>query len=137
MKKLLIYLSIFTYLFSFTSVNTYASITHNTEISKIENELFGFDYKNEDINKRVARLEKTIYGKESNGDINKRVDKISKDITADQIGLEIEPKEDSFAENEAVADNIVNYPIVDEIEMKIFNKTQLFFRYSYKNHHKS
>ena len=45
------------------------------------------------------------------------------DINSDQIGLEIEPTEDTFREDEAIADNTVNYPIVDEIEMKLFKKT--------------
>lgn len=124
MKKMFIYLSILVYLFSFVPVNTFASErTHNAEISKIENDIYGFDYINDELKNRVARLEKTIYGKESSGDINKRIKKIASDITADQIGLEIEPTEDTFREDETIADNTVNYPIVDEIEMKIFNQT--------------
>ena len=42
---------------------------------------------------------------------------------AGQIGLEIEPTEDTFKEQDLVADNTVNYPILDEIETKVFNKT--------------
>ena len=96
---------------------------HNAEISKIETEIFGFDYLNEELRTRVSRLEKAIYGKESSGDLNKRIKKIASDISAEQIGQEIEPKEDSFIEEEQLADNTVNYPIVDEIEMKLFNQT--------------
>lgn len=124
MKKLFIYFTIFIYLFSFLPIETYAaSKTQSAEISKIENDIYGFDYLNDELKNRVSRLEKTIYGKESTGDLNSRIKKLASDITAEQIGLEITPTEDTFREEETVADNTVNYPIVDEIEMKLFNQT--------------
>lgn len=124
MKKLFIYFSIFIYLFTLIPVQTFAaSKTQNAEISKIENDIYGFDYINDELKNRVSRLEKSIYGKENTGDLTQRIKKLANDITADQIGLEIEPVEDTFKENEVIADNTVNYPIVDEIEMKVFNKT--------------
>lgn len=124
MKKYIIIFCIFTYLFiPITPVSFGASKISNTQISKIENELYGFDYSDDELNNRVIRLEKTIYGKESAGDLNSRINKLSKDISAEQIGLEIEPVEDTFMEKETIADNTVNYPIVDEIEMKLFQTT--------------
>lgn len=124
MKKLLIYLSIFVYIFSFIPVECFgATKVQNAEISKIENDIFGFDYINDELKTRVSRLEKVIYGKEHSGDLSQRIKKIATDITAEQIGLEIEPQEDTFREDYEVADSTVNYPIVDEIEQKIFNKT--------------
>ncbi len=124
MKSLLIYISIAICLSLFCPQETYAySKTQNAEISKIENDIYGFDYVNDELNNRVSRLEKTIYGKESSGNLNQRIKKLTADIIADQIGLEIEPVEDTFREDEVVADNTVNYPIVDEIEMKLFNQT--------------
>lgn len=98
--------------------------TQNATISKIENDIYGFEYSNDSVQDRISRLEKTIYGKASSGDVNKRIKKLSGDISADVIGLEIEPVEDSFAQTEKIAeDSTVNYPIVDEIEKKLFNKT--------------
>lgn len=127
MKKLVALLCIFVYMFSFITIEaSSASITQNAEISKIENELYGFDYLNEELSKRVKRLEKTIYGKEANGDLNSRIKKLASDIVSEKIGAEIEPTEDTFREEEeeeAVADGSVNYPVVDEIEMKIFGQT--------------
>lgn len=124
MKTLLIYTGIIFCLFSFCPQETYAyNKTQNAEISKIENDIYGFDYTNDELNNRVARLEKTIYGKESSGNLNQRIKKLATDIIADQIGLEIEPVEDTFREDDVVADSTVNYPIVDEIEMKLFNQT--------------
>ena len=51
--------------FSFSNLEIFAySKTQMAEISKIESELYGFDYINDELSKRVARLEKSIYGKE-------------------------------------------------------------------------
>lgn len=93
------------------------------EINKIENELYGFEYINDNYSERISRLEKYIYGKVSSGDIKQRLKRIAIDINAEQIGKQITPSEDTFEEVENIADNTVNYPVVDEIEMKIFNKT--------------
>ena len=119
MKKLLIYLFILFNIYS----PAFAENT-TTLLSKIENNFYGFDYAKDSNQNRVARLEKTIYGKVSKGDINKRLKKLSGDVSADVIGLEIEPCEDTFlAEEKAQEDSSVSYPIVDEIEQKLFNTT--------------
>ena len=99
-----------------------AAVSQADTVSKIENDIYGFDYSNDIIQNRISRLEKTVYGNPSSGDINKRINKLSGDISADVIGLEIPPVEDTFAEEET-ADGSVNYPIVDEIERKLFNQT--------------
>lgn len=124
MKKILAIFLMFLYIFIFTGFNVEA-VTQKSDslITKIENDIYGFDYSNDSAQNRISRLEKTVYGKSSNGDFNKRIKKLSGDISADVIGLEIEPTEDSFKEDEAIADSSVNYPIVDEIEQKIFNQT--------------
>ena len=124
MKKFLATFLIFAYIFGFTGFSIEAATQKpDSLITKIENDIYGFDYSNDSAQNRISRLEKTVYGKSSNGDINKRIKKLSADISADVIGLEIEPTEDSFKEDEAIADSSVNYPIVDEIEQKIFNQT--------------
>ena len=123
MKKALIILSIFSYLISYTSPAILASEnSQNAQIAKIESNLYGFDYSNDTIENRISRLEKTIYGKSTSGSTTERLKKIAIDITAEQIGQEINPTEDTFREEENIADNSVNYPIVDEIEMKLFNQ---------------
>ena len=72
MKKNLIILLIFVFLLNFSSIESFSALNPKVaEISKIENELFGFDYINEELKKRVERLENTIYGKTSNGDLGK------------------------------------------------------------------
>ena len=124
MKKLFFISLIIFSLMIFSPLASESAInTQNAQISKIENELYGFDYSKDSIEHRLERLEKTIYGKSSNDNINSRLKKLSTDINADLIGLEIEPTEDTFKTNEPIADSTVNYPIVDEIEMKLFNQT--------------
>ncbi|MCQ2753851.1 MAG: hypothetical protein MJ231_02260 [bacterium] len=119
MKRLLPIYALIIFFFVFSLPVWSASNTQNAEISKIENELYGFDYSKEQTKKRLERLEISIYGKAQSGDIPQRIKKLATDITADQIGQEITPSEDTFREADEVADNSVSYPIVDEIE-KIF-----------------
>ncbi len=127
MKKIITYIAIITYISSFYPLTVCAmSKTQLATLGKIENNLYGFDYTNDTDTNRITRLEKTIYGEPSTGNLNKRLEKLSVDITAEQIGQEIEPKEDTFREDEttiAQADNTVNYPIVNEIEQELFGTT--------------
>ena len=126
MKQFLATFLIFAYIFGFTAFRVEAAAQKSDSlITKIENDIYGFDYSNDSAQNRISLLEKTVYGKSSSGDINKRIKKLSGDISADVIGLEIEPTEDSFKEDETIADSSVNYPIVDEIEQKIFNQKYL------------
>ena len=78
MKKFLILFLITIQLFSFIQLESSARVNNTKNLSKIENELFGFDYTNDSELNRVIRLEKNIYGKEFSGDINKRLNKIRK-----------------------------------------------------------
>ena len=122
MHKLIIYLLILISLFF--PVQAHSISTVEASIAKIENNLFGYDYSKDSSTKRLERLEKTIYGKISSGDINKRLKKLSDDIAADVIGLEIPPVKDTYlAEEQAKEDSNVDYPIVNEIEKKLFNTT--------------
>jgi hypothetical protein len=124
MKKLfIIFITIFLLELFLPIITIAATKTRVAEISKIENELYGFDYIKDDFETRLKRLEETIYGKTFSGDMNSRLKKIASDIMSEQIGLEIEPTEDTYKVAEEIADSSVNYPVMDEIEMKVFNKT--------------
>ena len=124
MKKTVIFFSIIIYLLSFIPSDTFAATSsQSAQISKIENELYGFDFLNESLGERIGRLEASIYGKSNTGDVNNRLKKIIQDLSAEQLGQQISPTEDTYKEAETIADSSVSYPIVDEIEMKIFNKT--------------
>lgn len=124
MKKVFIYLfAIMIISTCFVPMTCFAAATQSVEISKMENNLYGFDYINDELKNRVSRLEKTVYGKESSGDLASRIRRLANDICADQIGQEITPCEDTFKEAELAEDSTVSYPIVDEIEKKLFGTT--------------
>ena len=102
------------------SVNAYSTDI----LDKIENDFYGFNYSNDKTINRIERLEKSVYGKTSSGDINKRITKLSGDVSSDVIGLQIEPVRDTFlADDYEQEDSNVNYPIVNDIEQKLFNTT--------------
>ena len=98
-------------------------------ITKMETSLFGIDYSAQTDETRLKRIEDTVYGESSSGPVGQRVNKLSNDLSADLIGQQIKPKKDTFAEDtdaykEAIpkADSSVNYPIVNSLEDKVFNK---------------
>ena len=124
MKKLVLILCII----FLCGTSTFAS-QYTPMLGKIENVLYGFQYDNENDNERLGRIEQTVYGTASAGNIETRIKKLKSDISADLIGQEIKPKEDTFAEEdyytaeeEPVADANIQYPAVDELEMRVFKQ---------------
>ena len=122
MQKLFLRIFILFFIFCFSNASAFA-FGNDEILSKIENNIYGFDYSKDSGQNRVTRLEKTIYGKSFSGDINKRIKKLSGDISADVIGLEIDPVKDTYLAEDTKEDNNVSYPVVDEIEQKLFNTT--------------
>lgn len=120
---------IFIFIFLFLGIRCEAQSQFSPILTKMEKSLFGVDYNSQNDDARLKRIEEVVYGKASLSPLAQRVDKLSKDLSADLIGQEIKPKRDTFTEDEAApkeqipkADNSVNYPVVNEIERKIFNK---------------
>lgn len=128
MKKIIVTLGVLSVLGAFSN-STFAAV--NTQIiDKIENSLYGFTYTGDSENSRLDRIENTVYGTVSQKPSAERVARLKKDLSADLIGQEIEPREDTFAEDEyayydeqePVAASNVTYPAVDELEEMVFNK---------------
>ena len=113
--------------------NTCFASKYTPILNKIENSVFGFNYTDSDES-RVARLEKNIYGKTKSGNLDSRISALKKDMSADSIGLEIAPKEDTFADDDMYlpadktaiqqpvpsAASGVDYPAINELEAEIF-----------------
>ena len=104
-------------------------LTANQEtIGKIEESLYGFQYNDESMQSRLDRVEQSVYGKISSKSESERISKLSKDVSASSIGNEIEPVEDTFAENpdyiveEMQETSDVSYPVIDEMEKQIFKQ---------------
>lgn len=124
MKKIIIFLALI------LSCNTVLASPNNAILDKIENSIFGFTYSNETENARLERIEENVYGKASTGQTQTRVAKLKKDLAADLMGQEIEPKEDTFREDEdswvfakePVESSKIDYPVINELEQQIFKK---------------
>ncbi len=125
MKKvvLLYFLILFCTNLSFAS-------TYTPTLEKIENILYGFNYATEADESRLIRIENSVYGFASSGSIANRIAKLKNDISAEQIGKEITPTEDTFAdesetwlEEGPIADANIQYPAVDELERIAFNQS--------------
>ena len=108
-------------------------------LSEIENNFFGVDYPKDSDLGRIQRIEKILYGTTQTGDLAVRLNKIASDT-----GTVVKKKEMSKAEKAlpnnlsqqmnnnqspeqkkedyVAEDSSVNYPIVDKMEQKVFNK---------------
>ena len=124
MKNLIIFL-----LLLFTCQTALAG-PNSVVLDKIENSIFGYTYSNESEQNRLNRIEENVYGKVTNGQINNRVARLKKDLSVDQMGKEIEPTEDTFAEpedswvfaKEPVESTKIEYPAINELEQHVFKK---------------
>lgn len=102
---------------------TYAASSNNAtleQISKMENSIFGFDYKKDDTNKRISRIENNVFGKtNANLSANERIKKLNE-------ALGIENYEDSKKKAYEIDKSEVkdiNYPQIDVLEQQMFNTT--------------
>ena len=96
-------------------ISNYAFASNST-IDKIEKSLYGFTFSNENDTSRLNRKKKKVYGKTQTGKTDSRIAKLSKDLSANEMGKEIEPKEDTFMEES----DYITYEN-DHLEVKIFS----------------
>lgn len=130
MKKIIVIISVL------LSINcAIAASQYSAVLDKLENSLYGFTYTTSDDASRLSRIEESVYGESRpNKSINERIASLNKDMSAEQIGNEITPKEDTFAEEQdSYKDTIaqekmppaganVDYPSINELERKVFNQ---------------
>ena len=109
---------------------SFAASSNSKTLDKIENSIFGFKYNNESISSRLNRIENSVYGKVSSKSEAERIAKLNTDLSASEMGNEIPPVEDTFAENsdyiveeEPQETSDVSYPVIDEMERQIFKQT--------------
>ncbi len=130
MKKYILVISVL------LSINcAIAASQYSAVLDKLENSLYGFTYTTSDDASRLSRIEESVYGQSRpNKSINERIANLNKDMSVEQIGHEITPKEDTFAEEQdSYKDTIaeeqmppaganVDYPSINELERQVFNK---------------
>lgn len=112
-----------------TTNTVLAQSQFGSTLTRIEKSIFGIEYESQSDEQRLKRIEEAVYGSVSTNATNQRVEKLSKDINADILGQEIKPKKDTFMEDEEKysepipkADSNVNYPIINQLEQKVFKK---------------
>lgn len=91
-----------------------------SDVSLLEKDLFGVEYKDESITSRLMRIEKHLYGKVNQGTNQERIKKI-----AETSGISFAPKLTDEQKRIAAAeyekeDNTVSYPVIDMMEEKVF-----------------
>lgn len=108
---------------------SYAQGQFSPVITKIENSLFGMAYGNQNDEARLSRIEQVVYGAPSSKPMQQRVSKLSTDLSAELLGQEIKPKSDTFEDEDGgykeeipKADSNINYPMVNKLEDRVFNK---------------
>lgn len=130
MKKFIVIISVLLSINCAIGASQYSAV-----LDKLENSLYGFTYTTSDDASRLSRIEVSVYGQSRpNKSINERIASLNKDMSAEQIGNEITPKEDTFAEEQdSYKDTIaqekmppaganVDYPSINELERKVFNQ---------------
>ena len=113
-----------------TALEIYAASPNSQLFDKIEKSLYGYTYSTEAEQVRLNRIEETVYGAAKTGQLQSRIAKIKKDLSADLIGQEIEPKENTFADDEdswvfakePAEASKMDYPVIDELEREVFKK---------------
>lgn len=111
-----------------------AASQYSAVLDKLENSLYGFTYTTSDDASRLSRIEESVYGQaKTSQPISQRIANLNKDMSAEQIGKEITPKEDTFAEEDDYRETIaqekmppaganVDYPSINELEQKVFKQ---------------
>lgn len=104
----------------FGAPNSASSVSQTSQLSKIESSIWGFEYSDDDTQKRLARIENNVFGEvNSKLDIDARIKKLN-----EAMGLE--SYEDSLKEAYEL-DNTevtgVNYPQIDKLEYQMFSST--------------
>ena len=107
-----------------------ATVSYN-KLSAIEKQLFGYEYKNDAESRRLDRIETYLYSKTYTTSSASRLEKIAKDIgfvDKTEVISNAANKTNTIASNSQKPqlsepeDPTVEYPIVDKIESKVFNK---------------
>lgn len=110
-------------------VECFAQSQFSPVLTKMETSLFGMDYGTQSDDARLKRIEEAVYGTAFTNPAAKRVEKLKTDLAVDVMEQKIKPKRDSLEEEDGSpiekmpkADSSVNYPIVNELEQRVFKK---------------
>ncbi len=108
-----------------------AATANGSSLTTLEKQLFGYEYKTDSDDARIARIETYLYGKNNQGSVSIRIKKASTDIGLSSGDVQPLPK---LASKQAGATGAatpaypkdspeVEYPIVNKLETSVFKKT--------------
>lgn len=114
--------------------NSAISITPNSaKLSNIEKQLFGYEFQNNSEGSRIDRIENYLYGRTSSNTLLNRINKVSSDvgIIPEKTSIEKNTSKNNKVANNTTTkpmtyekeDSSVQYPIVDKIENRLFNRS--------------
>lgn len=89
------------------------------QLSKMEQNIWGFEYSKDDVNRRLSRIENNVFGSISKGTTESRIKKLNE-------ALGIESYEDSLKqayEIDTTEASGINYPQIDSLEYQLFLTT--------------
>lgn len=124
------FLSLFLILFlNIVSTPALFAMSNTELLSKIENSIFGYENTDKDVVSRLNLIEENVYGSASKSkNVDERLAKLNKDLGAEMYGQEIEPCEDTLAQEEEQQEVLssqapnIDYPVINELEKSVFNK---------------
>lgn len=131
MKKFLFIFAVAFIVFLKITAPVFADLSVNKQITKIENEIWGFSHENENDAERITRIEKQVFGaSNSNLAVQQRIDKITK-----ALGLETLKEAESSLSDLYVAESTgqnVEYPQIDALESEllgsVYKKENIYAR---------
>ena len=99
-----------------------AAANELSDVSVIEKQLFGVEYKEETLVKRLDRIDNYLFGAVQGGKSAERINKIS-----ESAGISFLPEQTPEQKKVAAADFMpedkdVTYPVIDMLEQRTFNK---------------
>lgn len=114
--------NLLTVFFALTLLSCQSFCAEINDVSTIEQELFGIEYKDDSISNRLNRLEKHLFGQIKTGTNANRIKNLS-----ETSGISLLPKPDAEQQRIAEADfepedDNVSYPIIDMLEETAFKK---------------
>lgn len=117
------------FVFGLLQLRAEAISRYSEDLSKIEKSIFNTSFEQQNDEDRLSKIEKNIYGVNFNAPTSVRVDKLTKDLLTEVIGLETEPKKDSFLED----DEIITEKPIEEMDFSIVNNLEKkIFQYEFK-----
>ncbi len=105
------------------SLNTaFAQQEDDVQLSKMEQSIWGFEYTNDDTQKRLSRIENNVFGSLNDKlSISQRIKKLNEALGLESVEESNKPAYE--IDKTQMADEGINYPQIDTLEYQMFQTT--------------